>query len=289
MRLQPALRQSFQDVSNTYLISPVTGARVPLDSIASVAAVWDPGRIVRRNGVRTLTVRAWSSPGVLPSQVLKRVKPVADKLPLPPGYRLWYGGEYENQNDTFPEMVTALLISCIAIYLILMFQFRSVVDPLVIMVAIPLGLLGASLGFVITGNPFGFTGFLGIVSLGGVVVRNAIILVDYIRERVAHGVEIEAAAIEAGERRLRPIFLTTMAAAVGVTPMILSGSTMWSPMGSAIAFGLVGSMFFTLVVIPVLYVVIHKRGLNPGPVVAAAMLVIVCGAVGHAQSRTSNA
>src|SRR5208283_2386474 len=102
LRLAPALRQSFQDVSNTYLISPVTAARVPLDSIASVSAVWDPGRIVRRNGVRTLTVRAWSSPGVLPSQVLKRVKPVADKLPLPPGYRFWYGGEYENQNDTFP-------------------------------------------------------------------------------------------------------------------------------------------------------------------------------------------
>ena len=153
----------------------------------------------------------------------------------------------------------------IAIYLILMFQFRSVVDPLVVMAAIPLGLLGASLGLLITGNPFGFTAFLGIVSLGGVVVRNAIILVDYIRDRMEEGVEIEEAAIEAGERRLRPIFLTTMAAAVGVTPMILSGSSMWSPLGSTIAFGLVGSMFFTLIVIPVLYVMIHKRRLGrPG-------------------------
>ena len=147
LRLAPALRQSFQDVSNTYLISPVTGARVPLDSIASVSAVWDPGRIVRRNGVRTLTVRSWSEGGILPSQVLERVKAKTDALPLPPGYRLWYGGEYENQNDTFPEMVSALLVSCIAIFLILMFQFRSVIDPLVIMAAIPLGLLGASLGF----------------------------------------------------------------------------------------------------------------------------------------------
>ena len=161
LRLAPALRQSFQDVSNTYLISPVTGARVPLDSIASVSAVWDPGRIVRRNGVRTLTVRSWSEGGILPSQVLERVKAKTDALPLPPGYRLWYGGEYENQNDTFPEMVSALLVSCIAIFLILMFQFRSVIDPLVIMAAIPLGLLGASLGFVVTKNPFGFTGFLG--------------------------------------------------------------------------------------------------------------------------------
>ena len=297
LRLEPAARQSFNDVANTYVMSPVTGAHVPLDSIATVSPVWDPGRIVRRNGVRTLTIRSSAQGGILPSQVLERVRPVTDKLPLPPGYRVWYGGEYENQNDTFPEMVSALMISVIAIYLILMFQFRSVVDPLVVMAAIPLGLLGASVGLMVTRNPFGFTGFLGIVSLGGVVVRNSIILVDYIRERMKEGDPIEKAAIEAGERRLRPIFLTTMAAAVGVTPMILSGSSMWSPLGSAIAFGLVGSMFFTLVVIPVIYVLIHQRDSRPGPVdpsherkglqpVAAAVLVaITCGAVAHAQPR----
>jgi multidrug efflux pump subunit AcrB/outer membrane protein TolC len=286
LRLASALRQNLQDVSSTYVSSPVTGARVPLDSIATVSPVWDPGRIVRRNGVRTLTVRAWSDGAVLPSQVFSRVKPVVDALPIPAGYRIWYGGEFENQNDTFPEMVKALLVSIIAIYLILMFQFRSVIDPLVVMAAIPLGLLGASLGLLVTGNPFGFTAFLGIVSLGGVVVRNAIILVDYIRARVEEGIGIEEAAVEAGERRLRPIFLTTMAAAVGVTPMILSGSSMWSPLGSTIAFGLVGSMFFTLVVIPVLYVAIHKRGARPGPVMAAALLAIACGVGAHAQSRT---
>jgi outer membrane protein TolC len=100
------------------------------------------------------------------------------------------------------------------------------------------------------------------------------------------GVEIEEAAVEAGERRLRPIFLTTMAAAVGVTPMILSGSSMWSPLGSTIAFGLVGSMFFTLIVIPVLYVMIHKRGSRPSPIIAAALLTIICGVAAHAQTRT---
>jgi multidrug efflux pump subunit AcrB/outer membrane protein TolC len=299
LRLEPELRQSFSDIGSTYVMSPVTGARVPLDSIADISAVWDPGRIVRRNGVRTLTIRSGAQGGSLPSQVLEQVRPVTDKLPLPPGYRVWYGGELENQNDTFPEMVSALLISSIAIYLILMFQFRSVVEPLVVMAAIPLGLLGASLGLLVTHNPFGFTGFLGIVSLGGVVVRNSIILVDYTKERMKHGVPVEQAAIEAGERRLRPIFLTTMAAAVGVTPMILSGSTMWSPLGSAIAFGLVGSMFFTLVVIPVLYVLINQRRDKSGsetptpthdhkevaPVAVAALLVLLCGAVAHAQPR----
>ena len=299
LRLEPELRQSFSDIGSTYVMSPVTGARVPLDSIATISPVWDPGRIVRRNGVRTLSIRSGAQGGKLPSQVLEQVRPMTDKLPLPPGYRVWYGGEMENQNDTFPEMVHALLISSIAIYLILMFQFRSVVEPLVVMAAIPLGLLGASLGLLVTHNPFGFTGFLGIVSLGGVVVRNSIILVDYTRERMKQGVPVEKAAIEAGERRLRPIFLTTMAAAVGVTPMILSGSSMWSPLGSAIAFGLVGSMFFTLVVIPVLYVLIHQRGSKPGnepvppsherkgmePVAVAVLLAVLCGSVAHAQSR----
>jgi multidrug efflux pump subunit AcrB/outer membrane protein TolC len=287
LRLEPTARQSFNDVANTYVMSPVTGAHVPLDSIATVSPVWDPGRIVRRNGVRTLTIRCSSQGGVLPSQVLEEVRKVTDHLPLPPGYRVWYGGEYENQQDTFPEMLKALLISSIAIYLILMFQFRSVVEPLVVMAAIPLGLLGASVGLMVTHNPFGFTGFLGIVSLGGVVVRNSIILVDYTRERMKEGIPVEKAAIEAGERRLRPIFLTTMAAAVGVTPMILSGSSMWSPLGSAIAFGLVGSMFFTLVVIPVLYVLIHQRSSRPGPagpIAAAVVMALVCSTAAHAQS-----
>ena len=111
LRLEPARRQTFNDLVSTYVMSPVTGARVPLDSIATVSPVWDPGRIVRRNGVRTLTIRSWSQEGALPSQVLERVRPVTDKLPLPPGYRVWYGGELENQNDTLPEMVSALLIS----------------------------------------------------------------------------------------------------------------------------------------------------------------------------------
>jgi multidrug efflux pump subunit AcrB len=114
-------------------------------------------------------------------------------------------------------------------------------------------------GLVVTRNPFGFTAFMGVVSLSGIVVRNAIILVDYIKERMAAGENVETAALEAGQRRLRPIFLTTAAAAVGVTPMILSGSSLWSPLASVIAVGLLFSMFFTLMVVPALYVLVRRR------------------------------
>jgi multidrug efflux pump subunit AcrB len=112
---------------------------------------------------------------------------------------------------------------------------------------------------LLTGYPFGFTAFLGLISLSGLVVRNAIILLDFIHERMHQGVPLEEASLEAGKRRLRPIFLTSVAGAVGVVPMILSGSSLWGPLGSLIASGILVSMVLTLIVIPVLYVVVNEK------------------------------
>jgi outer membrane protein TolC/preprotein translocase subunit SecF len=286
LRLDPERRNSFGDVAETYVMSLLTGARVPLGSIATLSPEWRPARIVRRNGIRTLTVRAFPDSTHLASGIVKAARPRIDALPLPRGYRLDYGGELESQRETFREMVHALGISLIAIFLILLFQFRSVTDPIIIMMSIPLALPGAALGLLITRNPFGFTAFMGVVSLGGIVVRNAIILIDYMRDRMEHGAQLEEAAREAGERRLRPIFLTTMAAAVGVTPMILSGSSLWSPLASVIAFGLLVSMFFTLIAIPVLYIMVHeKRPRVPAPALAALVALFAAGAIG-AETRT---
>lgn len=170
-------------------------------------------------------------------------------------------------------MLEALAISLVAIFLILLIQFKNISEPLIVMSSIPMALLGAVFGLVITGNPFGFTAFMGLISLCGIVVRNAIILVDYINEKLAEGQTLEQAAMEAGERRLRPIFLTTMAAAVGVTPMILSGSSLWSPLASVIAIGLIFSMFFTLLVVPVLFVMVKSRTHKPATAVLAATIV----------------
>lgn len=116
------------------------------------------------------------------------------------------------------------MASLILIYIILLFQFKNSKGPIIIMLAIPLTLLGAILGLLITGNPFGFTAFVGVISLVGIVIRNSIILVDYGDELVETGMSYKEAALGAGHRRLRPIFLTSMAAAAGVVPMILSGS-----------------------------------------------------------------
>ena len=276
LRLDSAQRQSFQNISDTYMLSPITGARVPVNAMASLSPQWHPGRIVRRNGVRTLTVRAFPDGERLGSQILADAKNQIGNLQLPQGYRIEYGGEDENQHETFGEMRVALGISLLLIFLILLLQFRKLSDALIVMAAFPLALPGAALGLFITHNPFGFTAFIGVISLGGLVVRNSIILVDYIHERMKHGVGLEEATLEAGERRLRPIFLTTMAAAVGVTPMILSRSSMWSPLASVIAFGLLGSMFFTLVVIPVLFVVVNTRRVSkPAMAVAAGIALLI--------------
>jgi multidrug efflux pump subunit AcrB/outer membrane protein TolC len=286
LRLDPVQRDNFGSVKDMYVTSPVTGTRVPVDAVATLIPEWQPGRIVRRNGVRTLTVRAFPAHGQLASNILSQARKQVDTIPLPPGYKIAYGGESEIQAETFGEMKVVLAAAIMLIFLILLVQFRTLLDPLVIMTALPLAVPGAALGLFVTHNTFGFTAFIGLVSVGGLVVRNAIILVDYIHQRMRDGVPLDQAALEAGERRLRPIFLTSMAAAVGVVPMIISGSSMWSPMASVIAFGLVGSMVFTLVAIPVLFVVVQSRRIRNAKVITPLLLLLLFAASTQAQSRS---
>jgi len=274
LRLDQASRANFADIGNTYLNSELTSARVPLRAVAQLAPEWQTSRIVRRNGVRTLTIRAFAKPGHYASKILEEAMPKIKALQLPAGYRIDYGGEKFNQDETFPQMLVALGISLVAIFLVLLVQFRNISDPLIVMASIPLTLFGAIFGLVITHNPFGFTAFMGLISLCGIVVRNGIILVDYCNERVAEGETLEQAARDAGARRLRPIFLTTMAAAVGVTPMIISGSSLWSPLASVIAFGLIFSMFFTLLVVPVIFVAVKSRAAREGSCKQAAAVTV---------------
>jgi outer membrane protein TolC/preprotein translocase subunit SecF len=274
LRLDADQRQSFDNVRDAYITSTLTGQRVPLRSVADITPQWQIARIVRRNGVRTLTVGSFAKPGHYGSEVLKAIDQKVKAIPLPLGYRIEYGGEIYDQTITFGQMLLALAVSMVSIFLILLFQFRKLSEPLVVMSAIPLSLFGAAMGLVVTRNPFGFTSFMGCIALSGIVVRNAIILVDYINERRRAGSTLEEAALEAGERRLRPIFLTTMAAAVGVTPMLVSGSSLWSPLASVLAFGLVFSMFFVLLVVPVLFVIVEKRS-ERGPSQLAPVVALV--------------
>lgn len=264
LQLAPEYRRKAEDISNTYVSSPVTGSNLPVRQIAGIEPQWQTGRIMHRNGVRTLTVLAETRPDALAADILKQAKPAIEKIGLPPGYGISYGGEDENQRETFSQMIVALAISLVLIFLVLMLQFKNLRETLVVMSAIPFSLLGAMLGLVLTGNPFGFTAFMGLISLSGIVVRNAIILVDHTNELIAEGKSYQEAAMESGKRRLRPIFLTAMAAAIGVVPMIVSGSPLWSPLASVIAVGVVFSMVMALLVTPVLFVMVVKPSKKDG-------------------------
>jgi multidrug efflux pump subunit AcrB len=258
LRLDEARRRNTTDLENIYLKSPVTDANVPLRQIASLYPEWQTGKIVHHNGVRTLTVQSETEADVLPAQLLSKVQPKIKALKLPAGYRIEYGGEHENKQETFSQMIVVLIISLILIFFILLFQFKNIKETLIIMVTIPLSLFGAMLGLFVTGNNFGFTAFVGLIALSGIVVRNAIILVDHTNDLLKHGMDIRTASIESGKRRLRPIFLTAMAAAIGVLPMILSGSPMWSPLASVIAVGVIWSMVMALLTVPVMYIAFIK-------------------------------
>jgi multidrug efflux pump subunit AcrB len=141
-----------------------------------------------------------------------------------------------------------------------MFQFKNIKTTLLIMVTLPLSVFGAAFGVFVTGYPFGTTAFIGLIGLMGIVVRNGVIFVSYAEElRHEHGLSLEEAAISAGKRRMRPIFLTSAAAAVGVIPMIASGSSLWGPLGTVICFGLLFALVLSLLVLPVLYYLFHRR------------------------------
>jgi multidrug efflux pump subunit AcrB len=258
LRLDNKLRRNNDDLGNIYLQSPVTGASVPLRQIADLKPEWQTGIIVHRNGIRTLTVQSETKDDVLPSELLKEVRPQLAKLSLPPGYRIYFGGENANKQETYGYMAIALVISLIIIFVVLLFQFRNLKETGLVMLTIPLSLFGAIFGLWITGNEFGFMAFTGLISLSGIVVRNAIILIDHTNVLLEKGMDIPTAAYEAGKRRLRPIFLTAMAAAIGVFPMILSGSPLWSPLASVIAFGVMWSMLISTLTIPVLYIATIK-------------------------------
>ncbi len=248
------------DLRNMSLVSPQRHTIIPLRMVADIKPEWNEGQIVRRNGRETLTVRADVTKATVPENVMKLIDQRINRLRLPEGIEISYGGEHEMQEENLPPMGLSLLMSIIVIFLILIWHFKSVKHALLSITTMPLALFGAALGLMMMRYPFGFTSFIGLLALCGIVVRNGIILIDFADEKRSHGgMDVRQAAIHAAERRMRPIFLTSSAAAVGVVPMILSRSSLWGPLGTVICFGLLGSMVFTLFVLPVLYWLFFRK------------------------------
>jgi multidrug efflux pump len=247
------------DLSNATVSGIVPGVNVPLRQIAKVQPDWCEGMIVRRNGINSISVFADVQRGINLNKVTDRVFKELSTMKLPDGITYEAGGQRASDAEAGPQMYNGLAISIVVIFLILLFHFRNIRMSLLIMYSLLFSLLGAALGVLIMQQEVGFTGTLGIISLMGIIVRNGIIMIDYAEElRVKHHLTAKEAGLQAAQRRMRPIFLTSAAASMGVVPMVIQNSPMWGPMGIVVCYGTIVSMLFIITMIPIGYWMIFR-------------------------------
>jgi multidrug efflux pump subunit AcrB len=259
LRVDAGERQSPDDVLNLYLSSNVT-----LRQVAALKLVPGEGRIIRRNGQRTLTVSAYSDGTRLASAIVADLKNSLAQKPLAEPVTIGYGGEQEEANKSFVNMIVVFALAFVFNLVVLMVQFNSVPIVTAILCAIPLGVIGAVPGLYLSQQNFGFMAFLGIAALGGIVTNHTIFVFHYAQEEQLHqSIPMSEALVDASRRRLRPILLTVLLSVGALLPQAYSGSTLWPPLDWAIIAGLLVSTFLTMIVIPSVYALLAgKKGRN---------------------------
>lgn len=260
LRLPAIETVSMDDIRKIYVES-VTGEMIPLRQLVSIEFKEGPGIISHYNLSRDATITADIQKGYQLDEIIDSLDTHLSAFDWPKGYTYKFTGEVESREESFGGMAKASIIAIIAIFAILVLQFGSFLQPLIIFSAIPLAVIGSVLALFITGYTFSFTAFIGLISLIGIVVNNSIILVDYANILTRDGKPLDKALIEAGETRFTPIILTTLTTIGGLLPLTLQGGTLWAPMGWTIIGGLLVSTFLTLVVVPVLYRMLTSAGI----------------------------
>ncbi|HXV62446.1 MAG TPA: efflux RND transporter permease subunit [Vicinamibacteria bacterium] len=260
LRSVAAERTDIGKLESHDIFSQATGRSVPLKQVADLEVVWQPAVIYRRDRLKTVTVQADVTPGTSPVEVSLELDRFLreESANWPLGYRYELGGDYENSVKANESIVAKLPIAMFIIVFVLVAQFNSIRKPLIILATIPLSLIGVAVGLNLLRSYMGFMTFLGIISLAGVVINNAIVLIDRIQIEIAGGRDPAAAIVEAAQRRLRPILLTTGTTIGGLVPLYLGGGPMWEPMAIAIMFGLAFATVLTLGVVPILYGVFYR-------------------------------
>lgn len=257
LRLPVHEKLSIADFNKIYVIS-VTGTPIPLSQLASIEFKSSPLQITHYNLERNVNLTADVLSNYSVDKVTKNIIAKLDNYNWPKGYRYEIGGELESREESFGGLFRAILIALLGIFGVLVLQFRSFTQPLIVFSAIPLAVIGSIIALLVTGYSFSFTAFIGLTSLVGIVVNNSIILVDYTNRLRKEGMDIIPALKDAGETRFRPIVFTTATTIGGLLPLTLLGGTLWAPMGWTIIGGLFASTFLTLFVVPVLYKIFTK-------------------------------
>ncbi|MEZ5284824.1 MAG: efflux RND transporter permease subunit [Vicinamibacterales bacterium] len=261
LRLVAADREDVDRLETLDVYSQATGRSVPLGQVARLRPEWQPARILRRGGVRTVTVEADTAPGVTAADVIERIAPWLERESQSWGLGASYalGGEIESSGKSQASIVAKLPVAALIIVLLLVGQFNSLRKPLIILLTIPLALIGVAFGLFVTGQSIGFMPFLGIIALAGIVINNAIVLIERIQLEIDVNRRTPAAAIvEAAQRRLRPILLTTATTLGGLLPLWFGGGPLWEAMAIAIIFGLLFATVLTLGIVPVLYAIFFR-------------------------------
>lgn len=247
-----------EDLSRLYVQS-LQGSFIPLSQLVDIIFEPSNGILMHHNLKRNATITADIQKGYYLNDVIGEITPWLEAYPWPDGYDYYFAGELESRQESFGGMFRALIIAALLIFALLVLQFRSVSQPLIIFSAVPLAITGAIVALFITGNSFSFTAFIGAISLVGIVVNNSIILVDYTNQLIRGGSTVEEALLEAGKTRLTPIVLTAVTTIGGLLPLTVAGGTLWAPMGWTIIGGLLFSTVLTLIVVPVLYLLFHTK------------------------------
>jgi HAE1 family hydrophobic/amphiphilic exporter-1 len=258
LQLKDAEKRSLDEILNLTLTT-ASGEKVALRNVVASESSRGPILIDRKDQQRRVTVSANVAGRDLGSVALE-VQALLDQIPRPVGYDLTVAGSFEEQQKAFRELVISLVLALVLVYMVLACQYESLRDPLVVMFSVPLAAVGVLVTLFITKTTLNIQSYIGCIMLGGIVVNNAILLVDQAGRLIEDGMPTRDALIEAGRRRLRPILMTTLTTILGLMPLALGmgeGSEAQAPLARAVVGGLTGSTLITLVLIPAVYSLFH--------------------------------
>jgi HAE1 family hydrophobic/amphiphilic exporter-1 len=268
VQIAPDLRASIEDITSLPIATNTRdelgrAITVPLGQVARVVESTAPSQIDRQDLERVATVSASVTPDISISEASTAIRQNLEEVSFPPGYAAQLGGETEQLQETVGYVIEAILLAVILIFLILASQFESFTQPFAIMLSLPLSLIGVLLALLLTDDTLNMMSMIGVIMLMGLVTKNAILLVDNANERRALGKDRWTALVEAGQVRLRPIIMTTLAMIFGMLPIALAlgeGGGFRAPMARAVIGGLITSILLTLVVVPLAYTYFDDMG-----------------------------
>lgn len=263
VRLMEKDRQYIEDIDKAFIRTPA-GEAIPLSTIARIRRDIGPVKIERKGQERTITITAGLYNRDLGSAVAEAREKIKD-IDLPEGFSYKFSGAQEEQEKSFRLLFVALLLGAILVYIVMAAQFESLRDPFIIFFSIPFGIIGVIWALVLTGQTLSVVSFLGLIMLLGIVVKNAIVLIDYINILRRRRFSVRDAVVQGGKNRLRPVLMTAFTTMLSMLPLALSsgqGAEVWNSMGITVIGGLLVSTFITLIFVPTLYAIFEERGKN---------------------------